>query len=116
MDKDMIVMSAPENGVYVYGLYLDGARWSNKKYCLKESKLKQLYGKLPIIHMIPIKKEDLKLDNVYLCPMYKTAERKGTLSTTGHSTNFVIAVWISTKQQPEHWIMRGVALLCQLSQ
>lgn len=112
----MIVDLAPENGVYIYGLFLEGARWSNKKSCLKESKAKQLYDKMPIIHMIPIKKENLKLDSVYLCPMYKTAERKGTLSTTGHSTNFVIAVWIPTMKIPDHWIMRGVALLCQLSQ
>ncbi|XP_026811506.1 dynein heavy chain 7, axonemal-like [Rhopalosiphum maidis] len=116
MDRKLIVNSAPENGVYVYGLFLDGARWSNKKSSLKESKSKQLYYKMPIIHMIPIKKEHLKFDTVYLCPMYKTAERKGTLSTTGHSTNFVIALLIPTIKQPEHWIMRGVALLCQLSQ
>lgn len=46
---------------------------------------------MPIIHiMIAIKKEHLKFDTVYLCLMYKTAERKGRLSTKVHSTNFVI--------------------------
>lgn len=116
MDKKIIINSTPENGVYIYGLFLDGGRWSNKKSSLQESKPKHLYDKMPTIHIIPIKKENFKLDKVYLCPLYKTAERKGTLSTTGHSTNFVVALWIPTTKAPEHWIMRGVALLCELPQ
>ncbi|NWX92741.1 DYH1 protein, partial [Nothoprocta pentlandii] len=104
----------PQEGCYIHGLFLEGARWDPGAFRLAESRPKELYTEMAVIWLIPVPNRKPPAAGVYLCPIYKTLTRAGTLSTTGHSTNYVIAVEIPTDQPQRHWIKRGTALICAL--
>ncbi|KAA0158934.1 hypothetical protein FNF31_05104 [Cafeteria roenbergensis] len=108
------VRSAPEDGAFVWGLFLDGARWDMSRMRLAEQEPKQLFAPAPVMWMRPKRQEDLAEFQHYHCPTYKTTERRGMLSTTGHSTNFVMMVRLPTDKSEAHWIRRGVALILAL--
>jgi len=44
----------PADGCYIYGLFLDGARWNDNDGILDESYPKILYYKMPYILLIPM--------------------------------------------------------------
>ena len=123
----------PDDGCYIFGLFLEGARWSRSERTLIDPKPKELFCSMPVIHFLPQKDRSAPVTGIYRCPVYKILTRTGTLSTTGHSTNFVTwieipsdknTIWRSslvseTNAQikfcdQDYWIKAGVACFCAL--
>lgn len=89
---DIEKLPAPPVGIHVYGMYLEGCKWDPVNRMLGESDPKILYTTMAMMWFKPVIKKDINYKDIYECPLYKTTERKGTLSTTGHSTNFCLLV------------------------
>jgi len=113
-------LKQPAKGTYVFGLYLEGARWDDETKVIAESMPKVLFDMSPVIFMDPV---TIDTNNTpvhhYVCPVYKTSERRGVLSTTGHSTNFVMPAVLpidGVNHSAKFWSRRGVAMLTQLDQ
>ncbi|KAF2878695.1 hypothetical protein ILUMI_27474 [Ignelater luminosus] len=104
----------PQDGVIIHGLFADAGRWDIDNMILVDPNPGEINPPLPAILLLPVT-EMPENDNRYICPLYKTSVRAGTLSTTGHSTNFVIAVLLPSKEKQSYWILKGTALLTQVT-
>jgi len=114
----------PESGAYISGLFMDGARWDDDAQVIVDSFPKVLWAKMPNYHILPVELTNDKQterakfnsgsrDHVYPNPVYKESLRKGVLSTSGHSSNFILWLYmpIAKEDSEQLWTKRGVALI-----
>jgi len=123
MKRDFVPEEHPTKGAYINGLFMAGARWDDDEMCVEDSYPKVLWDEMSPIWIKPTKIEEDSTDPdmVYQCPIYKTSDRKGVLSTSGHSSNFITYLAIphsgkgpSSGGAGEHfWTKRGCALISQ---
>nr|AAK60623.1 axonemal dynein heavy chain 8 long form [Mus musculus] len=100
------IITPPAEGVYIYGLYMDGASWDRRNGKLTESTPKVLFTQLPVLHIFAINSTAPKDPKLYVCPIYKKPRRT--------DLTFITVVYLRTVLSPDHWILRGVALLCDI--
>jgi len=110
------IKSGPKEGVYVHGLFMDGASWNHHDNTITESAPKKLFSALPVLHVSAVMtktdqkgarntKGDYGPYGGYVCPVYKYPAR------TDRYLIFTVTL-PSRDHKPTHWILRGVALLC----
>ena len=101
VNKDT-VKEKPADGCYVYGMFLDGCRWSFAKATLDESEPKVLFTSAPTMLLRPCRKAEVRVFPSYSCPWYRTADRRGVLATTGHSSNYIGRIPMPIDKAPDH--------------
>ncbi|XP_029367943.1 dynein heavy chain 6, axonemal [Echeneis naucrates] len=102
-----------QDGVLVHGMFMDASRWDDENMVIEDSLPRVMNTMLPVVHFEP-QQNYVPEPDLYHAPLYKTSARAGTLSTTGHSTNFVVTVMLPSNRPSDYWISKGSALLCQL--
>ena len=115
----------PEAGVYIYGLYLEGASW-DEKLGLVDQKEGEMRCDMPIIWFKTAqeKKNDNNDDDddveegeetyIYTCPMFKTGKRASIIASSGNSNEKIIDVDLPSRFKKEYWTLRGTSLLTQI--
>jgi len=94
----------PSEGVYIYGLFLDGAAWSPKENKLVESEPKKLFAPLPVLYVTGVLASQRKTEGIYEAPAYRAKARTGL--------NYITAFDLRSEEPASHWVLRGCALLC----
>ena len=108
-DRVEQVRNPPPEGVYISGLFLDGATWDKSVNSLAESAPKVLFCDMPILFVTAVTKTAKKSSDLgpfggFSCPVYKYVRRTDKY--------IIFMVNLPSQQKPDHWILRGVALLC----
>ncbi|KAM7369544.1 hypothetical protein PAMP_010861 [Pampus punctatissimus] len=115
MMKEDVTAPPPEDmgGVYIYGLFLDGAGWDRRGAKITESPPKVLFTPLPVVHVYAVSSANMADSkrqpgggslSLYSCPVYKKPRRT--------DLNFIFLLQLRSVQPAEHWTLRGTALLC----
>jgi dynein heavy chain len=95
-----------DQGTYVQGLYIEGARWNVDEDCLDQQKPKELVNEMPLVQIIPVEANKLKLRGTLKTPVYITQLRRNAMGV-----GLVCEADLKTKKHPSHWILQGVALM-----
>ena len=99
------VRKGPDEGVYIYGLFLDGCRWDKQGNKLADSVPKVLFAPLPVLLVTGQLANEKKADSYsYSAPCYKNKTRRGL--------NFIFPVDLRSEEPTQKWTLRGVCLLC----
>jgi dynein heavy chain len=95
-----------EQGSYIQGMFIEGARWNIDKDCLDYQMPKVLIEEMPIIQIVPVEANKLKLRGTLRTPCYVTQARRNAMGV-----GLVFEADLKTDKHVSHWILQGVCCI-----
>lgn len=100
----------PAEGVYVHGLFMEGAGWEDGKGedegYITDSKMKDLHPIMPVCNVYSVHIDEMDWTAMYHCPVFATSMRGATFI-------FQANVRMDPDDDEKRWILAGAALLTQ---
>ncbi|XP_028292993.1 dynein heavy chain 10, axonemal [Gouania willdenowi] len=100
------VRDRPRHGCFLSGLFLEGSDWDAERGCLVRSKNKGLNVELPLLRVVPIQTQSLRLQNTLRTPVYTTSQRRNAMGE-----GLVFEADLFTTEHVSHWVLQGVCLV-----
>ena len=101
------ILASPKEGAYIYGLYIEGARWDYENGHLADAEPMKLVTNMPIVHFKPSESKR-KAKGLYTCPVYLYPIRTGSRERP----SFMVAVDLKVGEyDATFWIKKGTAML-----
>jgi len=104
------ITAQPPDGVYVHGLFMEGAGWEDGKGedegYMTESKMKDLHPYMPICNVYSVHIDLMDWTAMYCCPVFSTSLRGATFI-------FQANVRMDPDDDAKRWVLAGAALLTQ---
>ncbi|KAF8058055.1 DHC10 [Scenedesmus sp. PABB004] len=110
--EERSIAAPPREGVYVKGLFLEGGGWDYEGGCLCEPAPMELIVPMPILHFKPAEARKRPGRGHYACPLYLYPTRSGARERPSYMATVDLR---AGGAEPEHWVMRGTALLLSLA-
>ena len=97
----------PQEGIYIDGLVIEGAKWDFAKEVLAECGVSDTRNELPVIHMKPHEGPlQYKPEVTYECPVFRTKRRGSPLMD---KPNYTFSLFLPSKVKPIKWIEGSVS-------
>lgn len=92
----------PDDGMYIHGCCMEGARWDTKKNIIADSFAKELHPPMPVFIVRGVFYDKVDKTGIFECPVFITTARGGTYTFTAT---------LRTNDPVNKWVLAGVAIM-----